>query len=681
MWVAAIFLIVAILQASQGSYHSDLATHPDESAYFVSATCLLDYVRTAFGTNPIAFAESYYVRYPKVAFGHWPPAFFGIQALWYRIAGATAAAAMLLVGLIAAFAAFALFVSVRRFHETWIALLALAVFVALPLVRTSMSVLMPDLLASLFMFLAALAISDACTGGSSRGWLSAALWSVLAILTKESALLLLVFAPVAVILLRGETNQAPGRTRRIWGAVGLLALLLLVIYALTGVLHLRGLPRVVDPLGIWKRAGFLLTFLLSMSLAVFPIVAIGALSALVANRGQDRRREVQLKAALLWLVVALVFQVFSRDVIEGRYFLSAVFPLIIVFAHGLDRLSVWSAGLLQALVRSPRWVAPALARMIPALATVFCVTSMPAGTPPHRTGYAQVAASIPSGAFGGVILVSSDPLGEGAIIVARLVRDEARQGIVLRASKVLASSDWMGRQYQLLTTSSQEVRELLNAIPVRFVVIDMHGFIDESARAHHRLLEQTIARGTGQFRLVGDFPLFLNKCRRDGAIQVYENLEARGRRPDVVRIRMTETLGRTLELHPGDRIADDDAPRPGSEQDARIGASLVAAAVRLAMLLPARSLVEPSLRIRPGSDTVGGEGGRGQVYVTANSGRALASRSLASWITITSGATGGSDGVLRYEVARNDSNQSRSGEILIGDVTYRVLQDQAAVSR
>ena len=48
---------------------------------------------------------------------------------------------------------------------------------------------------------------------------------------------------------------------------------------------------------------------------------------------------------------------------------------------------------------------------------------------------------------------------------------------------------------------------------------------------HHRLLEEAIKSKPVQFRLFGDFPLYTNGHRQNHAVQVYENLRARGRGP------------------------------------------------------------------------------------------------------------------------------------------------------
>ncbi|HWW85095.1 MAG TPA: glycosyltransferase family 39 protein, partial [Vicinamibacterales bacterium] len=190
---------VAATQLAQGSYRNDLATHPDEAAHFVTAMCLLDYARTALGSNPVRYAESYYAHYPKVAFGHWPPGFFGIQALWYGIFGGTVPAGMLLVGVIAALAALTLFTRLRSWYGIEVAVLSVAVYLALPVVWKSSSALMSDTLASLLEILAVLAFCDGCVTRSWQRWGASALWGGLAVLTKESALSLFLSAPIALM--------------------------------------------------------------------------------------------------------------------------------------------------------------------------------------------------------------------------------------------------------------------------------------------------------------------------------------------------------------------------------------------------------------------------------------------------------------------------------------------------
>ena len=90
--------------------------------------------------------------------------------------------------------------------------------------------------------------------------------------------------------------------------------------------------------------------------------------------------------------------------------------------------------------------------------------------------------------------------------------------------------------------------ELLGSTPVHYVVVDMNGFIQVTTRAHHRLLEEAIRIYAQQFRLIGDFPLYFDGHRRDHAVQVYENLKARGRMAQAIHVNIARSLERDLDV-------------------------------------------------------------------------------------------------------------------------------------
>ena len=69
-------------------------------------------------------------------------------------------------------------------------------------------------------------------------------------------------------------------------------------------------------------------------------------------------------------------------------------------------------------------------------------------------------------------------------------------------------------------------------------------------------------------------------------------------------------------------------------------------------------------------------GGTGSVTVTAEAACAWTAVSLASWITVTSGATGTGNGTVTYSVARH-SGEVRGSRILIGGNLFFVTQEGA----
>ena len=649
-----IFGAVGFFQFWQRVDQSNLAGYADESAHFVTGICVLDYCKTAFGRNPVAFAENYYAHYPKVAFGHWPPLFYGVEAVWYGVLGATTLNAFILMGCITATASLILFLRLRKLYGTWIALLAISAFLWLPVVRTSTLLLMSDMLAALFMLLAVLAFSDGLILGAPRSWFWFTIWTVAAIMTKESAVSLLVFAPVALLLLAGKSLLVPRTLFRIAIGFGLVVAVTLLLYAATGVLRSRDLPQLgVTLADLWPRLLLAVPFFKVASVAMFLVAGYGVFEALVRRRVGAPIQLIHTRIALLWLVITVASQMAARTAVDVRYFLGAYFALTFLFAQGLHSIHC----------ATDRVFGVRAAGFLAAVCALVSVAAMPNHKLyDRRTGYAEIAESIPFDSRQPVILVSSDEQGEGAFIAERLIRDSYRDGVVLRASKMLSNSDLLGNRKQLID-SGQQVLDFLNSVSARFVVLDMNGFVASVSRKHHRLLEDTIRGKPEQFRLLGDFPLDFDGLRREGAVQVYENLKAGPNAGGPIRIDMTNSLGKVLEIHQkgGNRISAipfHSSPLP-------------------AWLLRFRPPEPNSLRsiqIDPLDDRIDPAGDWGRIYVSAPPGRFWHTRHLPHWMTLTSRGSGNGSGIIEYRLDKNASGKDRLADIPIGDSLFRLVQ-------
>ena len=69
---AACSLLVLVL-----GYHLDMFSNgfsgSDESSHFVNSYFIWEYLNTGHFSNPMAFAEQFYIAYPKLSLGQWPP--------------------------------------------------------------------------------------------------------------------------------------------------------------------------------------------------------------------------------------------------------------------------------------------------------------------------------------------------------------------------------------------------------------------------------------------------------------------------------------------------------------------------------------------------------------------------------------------------------------------------------
>ena len=81
--------------------------------------------------------------------------------------------------------------------------------------------------------------------------------------------------------------------------------------------------------------------------------------------------------------------------------------------------------------------------------------------------------------------------------------------------------------------------------------------------------------------------------------------------------------------------------------------------------------------ISPTSQSITSAAATGSVGVTTATGCAWTATSNATWISITSGATGTGNGTVNYSVAANTGTSSRTGTLTIAGQTFTVTQAAA----
>jgi len=659
--ITAIVVMVAITQLSSGAYGNDLASYPDEAAHFVSAVCVLDYLVLAPGSNPVRFAEAYYAHFPKVAFGHWPPGFFVEQAAWYAVFGASPSAGLLLVGVTAVFAGCVLFLTLRRYYGIWIAAISVAVYLSLPTIRSATTMLMPDLTVSLFAFMAVRALADGCVENRSRPWAECAGWSTALVLTKESGLLILVFAPLGFLLFGGAQRRST-RAAYFWGTLAVSCVATLAVYKGSGVVQMRGFPSMAALPPLRTRIAFLRAFVGSTSWVTLAVSAVGAAAA-VAMRDVSLDRRVQLRCHALWVALWLVGQVAFRDIIEARYFLPMVPSLIVLFAAGIERI----AAAVQTVVRGSANRAALRSAMTALMVGVCSMALMPSTGSPRRRGYAAAVDALASDPSPQAILISSDASGAGALIADLVARRRDEDVFAVRSDKVLATSGWMGDHLRLLASSTPQVLEVLDAIPVRYVILDAHASIQDGDRAPYRLLRQTILSRPDRFHMTASLPIVINGAAYADALQVFEFVGSSARSTG---IRLPSSA--LVAAEPG-AATGEWFPRSSSTVDREIAVAgfLDDGADRLAGILPLWPAASPLPPVRPSADRVGPAGASGELLVAL--GTHAKAESSEPWIRVTD--AGGGARVVRYTVAENESARERTGFISIGIVRVRVSQD------
>jgi hypothetical protein len=508
-------------------------TDADPPAQFTTGVMAHDYLRSALGSNPVAFAESFYVRFPKVALGHWPPVYFALQAAWYLVFPISPASARILSAAIALTMATTLFLRLRRSCGSIAACAATAVFLSLQPIQRAAWEVMSDLLTGLFVLLAVLSFSTFLENpGRRRSVWYFALWSSAALLTKGSAFALAPFALLAPLL-----AWRPRCFGVIWYWVGGIACAIAsapfyILVARMGFGYAASVPS-IGPDPHFSKLIYL-TLLRGMAPALFWALAALGFAAALHRRWRGANDASATTDALLagaWILVQVLSLMAIPLTHEQRVFIPALAPAAILFGYCVRRIQwVWGHR-------------PVFAMAAPAVIALLCIARCGAAPIESIEGYRAAADAIPYRPEGCLMLVSADSGGEGALIAERLAHDPWRSGIVLRASRVLAESSWSGRRYRPLFADADEVRKYLMDLPVRYILLDN----SMKPLPFETLVDEAVRASPQDFALLGRFPIRRSGRGYLGEVRVYENRSAGERRPFVVRVRLgLDRGGRTL---------------------------------------------------------------------------------------------------------------------------------------
>jgi len=235
-------------------------------------------------------------------------------------------------------------------------------------------------------------------------------------------------------------------------------------------------------------------------LGVVLLIAVG-LGMLICSRDGWRREVVRPSSAGKFtacagvILGAFIIRLFV-GVFEPRHLLVNI-PEFLLFA------SVFAAW----LFRLPRWEALGIVpKTLLAGLALAALIGFNIRASPHKRhyGFSEVAQDLLSRPQfkHSVLLVCSGAEGEGMLISEVAARESRPGHLVLRASKMLASIDWMGEDYRPLFRDSDAALQYLEGIPAGIVVID------DSCRQtpHGQLLLRGLEVHPEKWQLLAHYP-------------------------------------------------------------------------------------------------------------------------------------------------------------------------------
>jgi hypothetical protein len=477
----ALFALVLMLQWSSGAYLGDYGNHPDEAAHFVSALLIHDYLREGFPGGAMQYAEAYYLHYPKVAVGMWPPAFHIGLALWMLIFGVSHSSALAFLAFLSALLAAGVYAALCQTYGRVFALTSAGLLAGTNLMRENTSMIMADVLVAVFALGCIVSLSRFLDSGKTRDAVLYGATVTLACMTKANGIAFIVAAPIALLVSRRlHLLRRPGLY---WAAA------IFVVFGLPWQIHSyllieqNMLPHATS---IGKFSSAIAAYGRLLWNTVGPGVGILVVLGILAALARRRMRALEVCAASS---VIAVIGYHAAIGVDPRYLLTALPPLFLLLPQGME----------AAILPMRRRVEAGI--VVAALVVLISVTTAPSRPMRTALGYERAAELVRARAPGAeVALISADALGEGAFVAAMADIGPRPRHFVLRGTKLAAEITWYGGNYRLLYKNAADMQQALTKVPIDILVLDESG---PRPFPHQQVIGQMIRDFSDQWELLG----------------------------------------------------------------------------------------------------------------------------------------------------------------------------------
>jgi len=463
------------VQLWTGVYSAGRSLTGDEASHFVNSLLVFDWLREAPFSNPLRYAEQYYLHFPRVTIGHWPPLFYAMQAVVFAVVGRSGAAALgfqaVIAGLACAWPA-----SLVQHRLGYAAGLTTGLFVlASPNLLFLLDAVMVDTLLGVMVLAAALCWAR-FAAVRHLGWavLFAAVSSA-AILLKGNGFSLALLPLLYVAITR---DPRPVLDWRAWFAAALVAAAVLPWYVLTWAMAADGFNYRLG----WDYTSHALPVYTVAIVQTLGIVGLVGFAACVWRLlWKDKGVKDPTLTALVAAALALfLFQLVVPADTTARYLValvpSAALPIVMGLAAllGLVLLRCWAVRAATALLV----LAGAAAIFVPPRISPYGM-----GILAERVMHAEDPNQL--------VLVAGSPRAEGALIAAFDEQDVMRAHYILRATQMLASGGFMAQGYATRFPDIATVRQWLDQSGIGWLVLDISN--EAATYAHNRQVADAAA--------------------------------------------------------------------------------------------------------------------------------------------------------------------------------------------
>jgi hypothetical protein len=498
-----LFTLVCYFLANYLDVFSNGFSGSDESSHFVNSFFIWKYLSLMSFGNPMEFAEQFYIAYPKLSIGHWPPLYYFIVSGLFLVFPATPESAAWINLFISALASCGIaYILARTVGIVW-GFLGGLTFLLLPLAQEALQFFMLDQPLVIVVLLAAVTWEKFT---QKPGFLLGIVYGCLAaaaILIKGNGWVLGLFPLLHILLTRHWRLLVNPRVY-----VGGVCCLLAVVpwYLVTSKISADGFNYTF---GIHYAAraliGNLLTFYHNLGLVGLLLAAAGVI--LTCRR--DHRLASWTRVCLSMIGAVLLLQSLIPVDIVGRYMLPAMPFVVILAIFGLVETCQVLLSFLkarhasQSRLRGKGGVYGAVG-LIALLLMWPGLTTLMDAMPQRDMRMAEVSQQVVDAGMPQVVVIDGSPSGEGAFIAEALVTSQASNLYVVRSSKLLSDSNFMGANYALKVSEPAEVGASLRRIGAQHIVVERSK--GGSLYPHSGLLGRYLQQPDSGYRLVIELP-------------------------------------------------------------------------------------------------------------------------------------------------------------------------------
>lgn len=465
---ASLLTLTILLQHLAGAYQAEFDN--DNASHYISGLMIHDYFfMNSAHLSAIEFLKYFYVHYPLVGIGHWPPGYYIVEATWFYLFSTGRTAVLTLSAFITAATA-TVFYSFMTFRVRRLtAFLMASALVVSPIFQEGSDALMLDIPVALLCLLGLIVYKRYLDGRSA--WYSVVFGAVAAaaLMVKGNAGCLALVPPIA-LLIAGRFDFV--RRPSFWLPVP-------IVMAIAGPWYIFTYGRVAA--GFDYQWGLNFTEMAlrgnfeAFDLAFGPLISSLGLVGLIWSilKARKPRSDNGAVVAASLLLAVIMFQSIVPAAILPRYMAPALPPLLILAARGGEIIWGSIAGYFSVRFSSVTAMTALKGGAWLLVAASFMPRVVEGDHKPHY-GIAEAARHIWSfrTASNPSVLVASDSLGEGASIVELAMSDPSRPSLyAIRAVRMLGKGNYAARDYSPKFSSASEVMAAIDHFGIPLVLI------------------------------------------------------------------------------------------------------------------------------------------------------------------------------------------------------------------